>query len=65
MIMYRQRFSLTHHPIPKNAQGKTFFDKDPCYINLKRGFGRLLDDGGLGVVSAEAGVGKTAAVRNL
>jgi type II secretory pathway predicted ATPase ExeA len=63
--MYRQRFSLIHHPIPKDAQGKTFFDKAPCYVRLKRGFSRLLDDGGLGVMTAEAGVGKTASVRNL
>jgi MSHA biogenesis protein MshM len=65
MIMYRQRFSLAHHPIPKNAQGKTFFDKAPGYVKLKRGFSRLVGDGGIGVASAEAGVGKTASVRNL
>jgi MSHA biogenesis protein MshM len=65
MIMYRQRFSLSHHPIPKDAQGKTFFDKAPGYVRFKRGFRRLVDDGGLGVMTAEAGVGKTASVRNL
>jgi type II secretory pathway predicted ATPase ExeA len=65
MIMYRQRFSLMHHPVPKDAQGKTFFDKAPGYVRLKRGFLRLRDDGGLGVVTAEAGVGKTASLRNL
>jgi MSHA biogenesis protein MshM len=63
--MYRHRFSLTGHPIPKDAQGKTFFDKTPGYTRLKRSFQRLLDDGGLGVVTAEAGVGKTASMRNL
>lgn len=63
--MYRQRFSLAHHPIPKDARGKTFFDKAPGYVKLKRGFLRLRDDHGLGVLTAEAGVGKTAALRNL
>ena len=63
--MYRQRFGLTGHPIPKDAQGKTFFEKTPGYARLKRGFQRLLDDGGVGVVTAESGVGKTASVRNL
>lgn len=27
--MYRRRFNLTHHPLPKNAMGKTFFDQGP------------------------------------
>ena len=63
--MYRQRFGLTGHPLPKNAQGKTFFEKSPGYVALKRSFQRLLDDPGVGVLTAEAGVGKTAAVRHL
>ena len=41
MIMYRQRFSLMHHPIPKDAHGKTFFDKAPGYLRLKRSFLRI------------------------
>ena len=36
--MYRQRFSMTGHPLPKSAQGKTFFDKSPGYLRLKRRF---------------------------
>jgi MSHA biogenesis protein MshM len=63
--MYRQRFDLTHNPIPKNAQGKTFFDKGPGYQRLRRRFAQLVEDPGLGVLTADAGVGKTAAVRNL
>ena len=63
--MYRQRFSLTGHPLPKDAQNKTFFDKHPGYKKLDRAFRQLTTDPGLGVVTAEAGVGKTAAVRNL
>jgi type II secretory pathway predicted ATPase ExeA len=63
--MYRQRFALTHDPLPKNASGKTFFDSTPGYARLVRGFRQLLDDGGLGVLTADPGVGKTAAIRNL
>jgi type II secretory pathway predicted ATPase ExeA len=63
--MYRQRFGLTCHPLPKDALSKTFFDKSPGYQRLKRRFQHLLDDPGLGVLTAEPGVGKTAAIRNL
>jgi type II secretory pathway predicted ATPase ExeA len=63
--MYRQRFGLTSHPLPKDAHGKTFFDKSPGYKKLDRAFRQLVDDPGLGVLTAEAGVGKTAAIRNL
>jgi len=63
--MYRKRFGLTGHPLPKNAQGKTFFDQSPGYQRLERAFRQLADEPGMGVVTADAGVGKTAAVRNL
>ncbi len=63
--MYRQRFGLTGHPLPKDAQGKTFFDKGPGYKKLERAFRQLIEDPGLGVLTADAGVGKTAAIRNL
>jgi MSHA biogenesis protein MshM len=63
--MYRQRFGLSGHPLAKNAQGKTYFDKAPGYLRLEKAFGRLCRDPGLGLVTAEAGVGKTAAIRNL
>jgi type II secretory pathway predicted ATPase ExeA len=61
----KQRFSLTGYPLPKNAQGKTFFDKSAGYGRLQRCFQQLLADPGLGVLTADAGVGKTAAIRNL
>src|SRR5580658_3225767 len=61
----KHRFNLTSYPLPKNAQGKTFYDKSPGYGRLARSFQQLLTDPGLGVLSAEAGVGKTAAMRNL
>lgn len=63
--MYRKRFGFTCHPLPKNAQGKTFFDKSPGYAQLERRFKQLVDDPGLGILTAEAGVGKTAAMRQL
>jgi type II secretory pathway predicted ATPase ExeA len=63
--MYRQRFGLTGHPLPKNAQGKTFFDKSPGYVRLKRHFQSLMEEPGIGVLTGDAGVGKTAGMRNL
>ncbi|HUC47088.1 MAG TPA: ATP-binding protein, partial [Hyphomicrobiaceae bacterium] len=63
--MYRQRFGLTGHPLPKDAQGKTFFDKSPGFKKLERAFRQLVADPGLGVLTADAGVGKTAALRHL
>src|SRR5213593_3701869 len=63
--MYRQRFGLSGHPLPKDAQGKTFFDKGLGYKKLERAFRQLVEDPGLGVLTADAGVGKTAAIRNL
>jgi len=63
--MYRKRFGLTGHPMPKNAHGKTFFDKTPNYDRLRRAFGRLVDEPGLALLTGDPGVGKTAAIRNL
>jgi type II secretory pathway predicted ATPase ExeA len=63
--MYRQRFGLTAHPFPKNAHGKTFFSEFEGYKKLQRGFELLCEEPGLGVLTAEPGVGKTAALRNL
>jgi len=63
--MYRQRFGLSGHPLPKNAQGKTFFDKSPGYKKLERAFRQLVDDPGVGVLTGEARSGKTAGIRNL
>lgn len=63
--MYRQRFGLTQHPLPKDAHGKTFFEKSPSYQRLERAFCELLEDRGVGLLTGEPGVGKTAALRNL
>jgi type II secretory pathway predicted ATPase ExeA len=61
----KTRFSLTHYPLPKNAQGKTFFDKGLGYGRLRRAFQQTVDDRTLGVLSGDPGVGKTTAIRNL
>jgi type II secretory pathway predicted ATPase ExeA len=63
--MYRKRFGLRGHPLPRDVQGSTFFTETDGYRRLAREFGTLLDDRGLGVLTAAAGVGKTAAIRNL
>jgi len=61
----KHRFNLTSYPLPKNAQGKTFYEGFPGYGRLSRSFQQLVDEPGLGILTAEAGVGKTAAIRNL
>ena len=63
--MYRHRFNLTSHPLPKNAIGKTFFDQSPGYQKLKKRFTEFASDPGLGVLIGPPGIGKTAAIRNL
>jgi len=63
--MYKKRFALKGHPLPKDACGKTFFDDTAGYRRLSRGFANLLEDRGLGVLTGAAGLGKTAALRNL
>jgi MSHA biogenesis protein MshM len=60
----RHRFDLTGYPLPKNAQGKTLYDKGPGYGRVARAFRQLLDEPGLGILTGEAGVGKTAGIRN-
>lgn len=61
----RTRFSLTRYPLPKNAQGKTFFDKGKGYARLRRGFQQTVEDRTVGLLSGDPGVGKTTAMRNL
>jgi type II secretory pathway predicted ATPase ExeA len=62
---YRSRFGLAHHLLPRDASGKSFFDQTQGYGRLEMSFQDLLDEPGLGVLTAEPGVGKTAAIRNL
>lgn len=63
--MYRQRFGLIAHPLPKDAHGKTCFDNSPGHQRLERAFAQLLEDRGVGLLTGEPGVGKTTAIRNL
>lgn len=63
--MYRKRFGLLCHPLPKDARGKTFFEDSDGFRRLQRAFTQLRDDRGLGVLTGDAGVGKTAAMRHL
>ena len=65
MTTYRQRFELTGTPFPKGAYDKSFFTETPGYKRLEQSFEMLLEEPGLGVLTADPGVGKTAAIRNL
>lgn len=65
MSQDRARFSLTHYPLPKNAQGKTFYDKATSYARLRRAFKQTVDDHTVGILWGDPGVGKTTAIRNL
>ena len=62
---YRQRFGLNHHPLPRDAAGSSFFCQTKSLNQLEDCFQSLIEDPGLGVLTAEAGVGKTAAMRNI
>jgi len=64
-MTYRKRFGLMHHPLPRDAMGPTFFDGGEAFAKLRRVFRWLADEPGLGVLTGEAGVGKTAAIRQL
>lgn len=63
--MYQKRFGLRDHPLPKDAEGPTFYTETGGYERLERAFATLNADRGLGVLTGSAGVGKTAAIRNL
>lgn len=64
-MLYRQRFELTGDPFPKDARGKTFFDSSDGFQRFSRSFTMLTEEPGLGVLTADPGVGKTAAIRHL
>ena len=58
-------FGLHGYPLPKDAKGKTFYDKSPSYLRLARVFAHLVEEPGLATLTADAGVGKTTAIRHL
>jgi MSHA biogenesis protein MshM len=60
--MYRQHFGLTQAPFGKDS--KELWN-NPQLINLERQFKWLLKSPGLGLLTAEPGLGKTAALRHL
>jgi MSHA biogenesis protein MshM len=62
--MYRQRFGLTGHPFPQDACGSTF-TSPPGFDRLARRFAMLAREPGLGVLTGDAGLGKTTAMRHL
>ena len=61
----KRQFRLHTYPRPKDAKGKTFFDQTPGYARLQPLFGHLVEEPGLGVLTSDAGVGKSVAIRNL
>ncbi|MCU7940884.1 MAG: ATP-binding protein, partial [gamma proteobacterium symbiont of Bathyaustriella thionipta] len=60
--MYRRHFGLTHCPLSK--QTKTLWD-DGILDALNQRFNWLLESPGVGLLTGEPGVGKTAWVRQL
>jgi MSHA biogenesis protein MshM len=64
-MMYRKRFGLVDHPLPRDATGDSFYAGGDGYARLQRVFHWLAAEPGLGMLTGEAGVGKTAALRNL
>lgn len=62
---YRQRFGLTHLPLPRDAAGSSFFCQTKSLNHLEDCFQSLIEEPGLGVLTADAGVGKTSAIRNI
>lgn len=60
--MYRQHFGLTHAPLGKDS--KVLWNNDQL-ADLERQFNWLLKSPGLGLLTAEPGLGKTAALRQI
>ena len=60
--MIQQYFGLKHIPLAKNGP---FLMENPSFCLLKERFQRLLEHSGIGLLTGEAGVGKTASLRHL
>jgi type II secretory pathway predicted ATPase ExeA len=60
--MYQQHFGLTHAPLGKHS---TNLWSSPGLTKLKEGFHQLLQAPGIGLLTGEPGVGKTAALREI
>lgn len=61
--MYLQHFGLTHAPLDKNQQGVLWDDGQQAQRQSR--FKWLLDSPGIGLLTGESGVGKTAVLRQL
>jgi len=61
--MYLQHFGLTHAPLGKNSTAPLWDDGQ--YTRLVERFKWLLESPGIGLLTGEAGVGKTAMLRQL
>ena len=64
-MSWRERFHMSGPPLPRGVVGDTFFEGDPHFQRLARVFAWLAAEPGIGVVTGEPGVGKTAAMRHL
>jgi MSHA biogenesis protein MshM len=60
--MYKKHFGISHAPLGKQA--KTLWDDGPL-AQIKTRFEWLLESPGIGMLTGEAGVGKTAILRQL
>ena len=64
-MSWRERFNMSSPPLPRGVAGDTFFEGDPNFQRLARVFAWLAAEPGIGVITGEPGVGKTAAMRHL
>jgi type II secretory pathway predicted ATPase ExeA len=65
MSAYRARFGLAHDPLPRDASGKTCFCDGEDFARVSRIFAWLCAEPGLGLLTGEAGLGKTTLLRHL
>lgn len=64
-LAYRARFGLAHDPMPRDASGKTCFVDTEDAAAVRRHFDWLAAEPGLGLLTGEAGLGKTTLLRHL
>ena len=62
---YRSRFGLAHDPMPRDASGRNCYCSGPDFERIERIFRWLATEPGLGLLTGEAGLGKTTILRHL